>query len=233
MKRKGVVKGLQAPAGLRVDSRGNIYAADGLHLDGKPYPPEIDAFVRKLRAKGTTPRGRHSEAPEDCYGEGYGTILKFGPEGGEIASGTAAGAGQKQLASYPGKFKFAASGLKASYGRVSPMSPPRARAFSACWCLHAIFDMDRHDRLYVPDALQFRVRILDASFNEILAFGEYDSATGKGGEANHPGPAIPFEYPTYVSAAGDVIFVTDTVSCARRIVQVRLKYAAEDTCALK
>jgi hypothetical protein len=233
MRRKGVVKGLQAPVGLRLDSRGNIYVADGLHLDGKPYPPEIAEFVGRLRAAGTTPRGRHSEAPEDCYGEGYGSILKFGPEGGEIALGAAAGDGGKQLASYPGKFKFAASGLKAAYGRISPMSPPRARAFSACWCLHAIFDIDAHDRLFVPDAMQFKVRVLDASFNQILAFGEYDGATGKGGKANAPGPAIPFEYPTYVSAAGDVAYVTDTVSCARRIVRVRLKYAAEETCGIR
>ncbi len=232
MKKKGVVTGLQAPVGLRLDSRGNIYVADGLHLEGKPYPPEIDAFVKRLRAAGTTPRGRHSEAPEDCYGEGYGSILKFGPAGGKIVRGAAAG-GQRQLASYPGKFKFAVSGLKDAYGRISPLSPPRAVSFSACWCLHAIFDMDGYDRLFVPDALQFKVRVLDSNFNEILAFGEYDSATVKGGKANHPGPPIPFEYPTYVSVAGDTVYVTDTASCARRIVQVKLDHAAEKTCPIR
>jgi hypothetical protein len=235
MKRRGVVKGLQGAACLRLDSRGNIYVADGLKRDGEPYPPEIAEFAARLRQKkSTVPRGYHSEAPEDSYGEGCGGVLKFGPGGGEIRRADSAGSGETLLSAYPHKIKFAAKGLEGVYGRISPMSPPRYDyPYSACWCLYAIFDVDGYDRLFVPDAVQFRVRVLDASFNEILSFGDYDQATGKGGKANAPGPEIPFEFPTYVNVGGDFAYVTDSAPCARRIVRVRLGYAAEETCPVR
>jgi len=234
MKRTDVVTGLQGAASLRVDSRGNIYVADGLQPAGRPYPPEIDAFARRLRAAGTTRRGGHSEAVEDAYGEAYGSILKFGPTGGAIRKmrkDEKAQAGETLLSAYPHTITFAAKGLEGAYPRISPMCPPRyAYPYSACWCLHAIFDIDGYDRLFVPDAMQFRVRVLDANFNEILAFGGYDSATTRGGKANAPGPEIPVEFPSYVHVGGDAVYVTDSASCARRIVRVSLTYAAEETC---
>jgi hypothetical protein len=238
IKRKDIVIGLQGPSSLRVDSYGNIFVADGLNRHGKPYPPEIDAFAERLRAKGTTKRGVHSEAVEDAYGEAYGSIFKFGPEGGSIRrldGGAAAGADEELLSPYPQKIKFAAKGVKAIYPRISPMAPPRYMrgGISACWCLFAIYDLDAHNRLFVPDAMQFCVRVTDANFNEILRFGDFDRATTKGGKENAPGPEIPFEFPTYVHASDDAAYVTDTASCARRVVRVKLSYAAEETCAVK
>jgi NHL repeat len=240
IKRKDVVTGLQAPTSIRVDSRGNIYVADGLKLAGQSYPPEIDTFAKKLRAQGSTKRGGHSEAVEDAYGEGYGAIYKFGPQGGQIrrlGKGQKAKPGEKMLNAYQGygaKLNYAANGLKGIYPRISQMSPPRYDySFSACWCVHAIFDLDAYDRLIVPDAMQFKVRVLDASFNEILSFGGYDSATDKGGKANLPGPEIPFEYPMFAHAGGDYLYITDSASCARRIVRVKLTYAVEESCGVK
>ncbi len=233
MKREAVVRGLRGAACLRVDSRGNIYVADGLKPAGRPYPPEIDKFAKRLRAKGTTKRGYHGEAVEDSYGEGYGSILKFGPDGGSIRRAKTVADGETLLASYPGRQKFAVKGLKDIYGRISPMCPPRNAMYSACWCLHAMFDIDAHDRLFVADALQFRVRVVDANFNEILSFGGYDQAAEKGGKANAPGPPIPFEFPSYVNVGGDYVYITDSASCARRIVRVKLGYAAEEICEVK
>jgi hypothetical protein len=126
-----------------------------------------------------------------------------------------------------------ATGLKGTYPRLSPMSPPRGSQFSACWCLHAIFDVDGYDRLFVPDAMQFKVRVLDANFNELASFGGYDSATARGGKENLPGPPIPFEFPTHANVAGDVVYVTDSASGARRIVRVRLSYAVEESCPVQ
>jgi hypothetical protein len=108
-----------------------------------------------------------------------------------------------------------------------------AGGVSACWCLFAIYDLDAHNRLFVPDAMQFCVRVVDANFNEIVKFGDYDRATPKGGKANAPGPEIPFEFPTYVHASDAAAYVTDTASCARRIVRVKLAYAVEETCSVQ
>ncbi len=238
IKRKDVIVGLQGAASLRVDSYGNIFVADGFNRDGQPYPPEIDAFAKRLRAKGTNKRYVHSEAVEDVYGEAYGSILKFGPKGGKIrllAGGEKARDDEILISPYLQRVKLAAKGVKGMYPRISPMAPPRGLkgGVSACWCLFAIYDLDTHNRLFVPDAMQFCVRVVDANFNEIMKFGNYDRATMKGGKANAPGPEIPFEFPTYVSASDDAVYVTDTASCARRIVRVKLGYAAEDTCDIR
>ncbi len=236
IKRKNIVRGLRGPSSLKVDSHGNIFVADGFNLDGQPYPPEIAALAKRVRAGGATEKGLHTEAVEDCYGEGYGSIFKFGAAGGEIRNlqkGENPKPGEKPLRAYSWRSGFAGSGIKDIYPRISPLSPPRGIEFSSCWCLYAMFDIDGHDRLFVPDALQFCVRVLDSNFNEILTFGGYDQATDKGGKANLPGPEIPFEFPTYVHVGGDAAYVTDTASCARRVIRVKLGYAAEETCQVK
>jgi NHL repeat len=236
IKRKGVVRGLTGPSSLKVDSYGNIFVADGLNLAGQPYPPEIDAFAKQLRAKGTNKRRSSSEAVEDCYGQAYGSIFKFSAEGGEIrklGKGEKSKPDERLLAAHSWRSKFAAKGLTGIYPRISPMSPPRGLEFSSCWCLYAMFDLDSHNRLFVPDAMQFCVRVLDANFNEIAKFGGYDSATSRAGKANLPGPEIPFGFPTYVHVGGDAAYVTDTAPCARRVVRVKLSYATEETCAIR
>jgi sugar lactone lactonase YvrE len=226
MQRKGVVEGLQAPVGVRVDSRGNIYVADGLKPADQMLPPEIDRFARRLRAAGTTPRGHHGEAVEDAYGEAYGSVLKFGPDGGRVRPVKQAEPSKKLLASYPGRRQFIADGLLAACPRISPMSPPRSMEFSACWCLAAFFDLDGYDRLFVPDAMQFCVRVLDANLNEILRFGGYDRAE-PGAAPGAGGPPIPFEFPTWVNVSDAAAYVADAAPCAHRVVRVRLGYRRE------
>jgi hypothetical protein len=105
--------------------------SDGLTPDGRPYPPEIDAFAKQLRARGTTERGYHSEAVEDSYGEAYGSILKFSAAGGTIRKlpeGPASRPdGTMLLSAYPHKIKFAASGIERTYGRISDLFRHMAR----------------------------------------------------------------------------------------------------------
>jgi NHL repeat len=239
IKRKDIITGFQGPTSLRVDSNGNIFVADGFNRYGKPYPPEIDKFAKRLRAKGTSKRGIHSEAVEDSYGEAYGSIFKFSAkEGGSIrkvGNDYQTQGDEIIISPYPQKAKFVVSGAKGIYPRISPLAPPRyiSGGVSSCWCLFAIFDLDMHNRLFVPDAMQQCVRVVDANFNEILKFGEYDSATSKGGKANLPGPEIPFEFPTYVHVSDDAAYVTDTASCARRVVRVKLSYRVEESCKIK
>ena len=223
IEKKVVVEGLQAPVGLRVDSRGNIFVGDGLKPADTPYPPEIAAFAKHLREKGTTPRGPHSEAVEDVYGESYGSILKFGPSGGKI---TTEGGGTP-LVAYPGDSKFSATGLKGAYAKLSPMCPPRGMRFSACWCMSAWFDIDGFDRLFVPDALQFCVHVVDSNFNEITSFGEYGAAGDK-----NSGKGITFEFPVWVHTSDSAAYVVDAASCASRAIRVKLEYLAQESCAL-
>lgn len=231
LKQDDVVSGLLGPNSCRVDSRGNIFVAEGLHPANEELPPEIQTFAKRVREKTPEPRALHGEAIEDSYGEGYGVILKFGPAGGKLRETVKAEAGETLFTAYPGKRSYAASEVQSAYHRISPMSAPRLH-YTSCWCLVAFFDLDRYDRLFVPDGLQFCVRVLDANFNEITRFGAYDAASGKGGAANAPGPEIPFEFPAHVNVSDAAAYVMDGGQCAQRVVRVKLAYRDQASCAI-
>ena len=216
------VTGLLGPIGVKVDRGGNIYTADNLKPAGVYWPKELDGFISKLDKKG-----------RDEYAEAYGAILKFGPKGGSVkpAAG-AAPAGARDMELCAGEKKFAVEGLVDCYVGVSPLAPLRTGFKSKCWCLGASFDLDAHDRLFVPDSARFRVQVLDSNFNPIMSFGGYDSIDAPQGRANAPGPEVSFECPLQVSASDQAAYVYDAAPCARRTLRIKLTYAAEETCAL-
>ncbi|HOX05421.1 MAG TPA: hypothetical protein PK280_03385 [Planctomycetota bacterium] len=222
---KKLLGSLPAPASVKVDSRGNIFIADNLKPVGQHWPAEINDFVSKLDKPG-----------QAQYAEIYGAVLKFGPAGGTVkrlAKGAApSGDGKARVMdACQGEWKFEVEGLLASYVGVSPRPPPRLER-SKCWCLSSSLDMDRHDRLFVPDSARFRVHVLDSNLNLILDFGGYDNADAPGGAANAPGPEIPMECPLSVRASDTAAYVLDAAPCTPRVVRVKLSYAAEETCAL-
>jgi hypothetical protein len=216
------VTGLLGPIGVKVDRKGNIYTADNLKPAGIYWPKELDGFISKLDKKG-----------RDEYAETYGAILKFGPKGGSVkpASG-AAPAGARTMELCAGEKKFVVEGLVDCYVGVSPLAPLRTGFRSKCWCLGASFDLDAHDRLFVPDSACFCVRVLDSNFNPIMSFGGYDSIDAPQGKANAPGPEISFECPLGVNVSDQAAYVYDAAPCARRTMRVKLTYTAEETCAL-
>jgi len=129
-----------------------------------------------------------------------------------------------------GEKRYLVEGLAGLYASISPRPPVRTGFRSKCWCLGAWFDLDRYDRLFVPDAARFRIHVLDANFNPILEFGGYDSVDSPGGNANAPGPEIPFECPIGVAVSDSAAYVFDAAPCVARIVRVRFSYAAEGSC---
>ncbi len=214
------VTGLLGPIGVMVDRRGNIYTADNLKPAGVHWPKEMDGFISKLDKKG-----------RDEYGETYGAILKFGPKGGSVKPG-AAGAGERAMELCAGEKKFAVAGLVDCYVGISPLAPLRTGFKSKCWCLGSSFDLDAHDRLFVPDSARFCVHVLDSNFNPIMDFGGYDSIDAPEGRGNLPGPEISFECPTGVRVSDQAAYVYDAAPCARRTMRLKLTYAAEETCSL-
>jgi DNA-binding beta-propeller fold protein YncE len=214
------VTGLLGPIGVRVDRKGNIYTADNLKPAGVYWPKELDGFIAKLDKKG-----------RDEYAETYGAILKFGPKGGSVKPG-AAGAGARAMEICAGEKKFAVEGLVDCHVGISPLAPLRTGFKSKCWCLGASFDLDAHDRLFVPDSARFRVQVLDSNLNPITSFGGYDSIDAPQGKANQPGPEISFECPLSVHVSDLAAYVYDAAPCARRTMRIKLTYAAEETCAL-
>jgi hypothetical protein len=216
------VTGLLGPIGVKVDRKGNIYTADNLKPAGVYWPRELDGFIAKLNKKG-----------QDEYAETYGAILKFGPQGGSVKPATAATpAGARIMELCAGEKKFAVEGLIDCYVGISPLAPLRTGFKSKCWCLGASFDLDAHDRLFVPDSARFRIQVLDSNFNPIMSFGSYDNIDAPQGKAHAPGPEISFECPLSVKVSDQAAYVNDASPCARRTLRIKLNYAAEAECAI-
>lgn len=144
-----------------------------------------------------------------------GCIVKVSPQGGGIA---------RRKGDRPG-IQFADyffEGAVTAYPRLSP------RADRGCVCKEGRFDLDDYARLYVPDVLDFCIRVYDNAGNLICRFGRYGNADSAGLQSPLPRPAIPFGWPMSVSVnrAGR-LYVADVLN--QRIVRVDLAYAAEAT----
>ena len=224
-----LVTGLLGPMSVKADRHGNIFIADNLKPAGKLWPKEMDSFI-----KGLDPMGRRE------YEEMYGSILKFGKSGTIDRTNKKAkledvdvSKGETVMVISGGEQSFKVTGLKDSFVGISPLPPMRYNFRSKCWCLGAMFDMDRHDRLFVPDAARFCVNILDSNFNKIGEFGGYGTIADPGGAANAPGPDVPLECPAEIKVSDKAAYVLDRAPGVARIVRVKLGYAAEATCLVK
>lgn len=219
-----LLKGLPAPASLKVDRQGNLYVCDNLKPRGRFWPKAVDQFISGLPDDG-----------QDQYAESYGSVLKFGPEGGAVRrlrKGDRPAAGEVVLDMAKGEQQYAVKGLLDAFVGISPR-PPIRRGFRArCWCLDSSIALDRHDRLFVPDSARFMVHVLDTNFNEITTFGGFDTLDSPGGPANAPGPNVPLECPTSVHVSDAAAYVVDSAPCAGRMLRVKLEYAADESCTI-
>jgi hypothetical protein len=97
-------------------------------------------------------------------------------------------------------------------------------------CEGAGFDVDPFGRVFFPNLGQFRIEVVDTNNTPIATFGKYGNEDSGGPNTKIKTPDIPLAWPTYVAVSDRWAYVADTVN--RRIVRVKLNYAAEATCAL-
>jgi hypothetical protein len=172
----------------------------------------------------------------------YGSVFKFGPEGGRFVIGGQPGEGENprppaaladaeeyQTAYFKNtvwcqgaRWRYRGFGLCAN--RTEAWGDP------ACSCMTSRFDLDDYGRLFVPDVFRFSIGVLDSAGNQITRFGGYGNADSAGAGSAVPTPAIPFGAPNAVAVAGDHVYVADRKN--RRIAVVRLTYAAEHFCPI-
>ncbi len=200
--RKEFIKLDTRVGGVRVDRSGNVYVGAFIKPKDEPVPKWF--------------AGRLPEEQKWWYTHMYGSLLKFKPSGGSIATGDG------RLMSRV-RFKFApkkARGLLWSYHGLSPL-PSRAQG---CECQTARFDVDGYGRVFVPDAFRFSITVLDANGNLISRFGEYGNENDQGGDGK-----IPFAWPLSVAVSDRAAYIGDLVNA--RVVAVKLGAAAEGKCA--
>jgi hypothetical protein len=159
--------------GPRVDPAGNLYLAECLKPGGRRVPEVFESHLRpKLK---------------DLYSMQYGSLIKFGPEGGTVEWPVkeAESAGNVDLPAtlktekVPGNWYL---DLFSGNPRLTDATVRGAQwirpGFSKigrpyCFCLTVDFDVDDFGRVFYPDLLQFRVGVLDTNGNPILTFGGY------------------------------------------------------------
>lgn len=224
----------------RLDAKGNVYIADLVKPVGRSYPEFFD---------GKLPAPPKNVGGGDLFWNSYmyGSVIKFPPEGGIIWH-------QKELPKsclgkppeallkkprVPFKRHFAYSphltgevqgALWVRFG-YSPYSAHMSGNTSHCMCEGSGFDVDGFGRVFFPNLGQFRIEVVDTNNNAITTFGKYGNEDSGGPGAAVKKPQVPLAWPTYVAVSGRWAYVSDTVN--RRVVRVKLGYAAEATCEAK
>jgi len=201
---------------VRLDSAGNLYVALGLRPGTDWLPPGL---------KGSIPAGKADPTAVNNvngYPLIYGSIAKFGPKGGIVRDGVGG-----VVCNYGHGRRIEVKGAQWIVGGVSPVTSwatPKSApgTINICLCESPRFDVDRFGRSFFPDAARCRVGILDTAGNEIGWFGKYGNADSKG---------LSFCWPQAVAAGDRAVYVGDRLN--RRIVAVRLRYAAEALCKIE
>lgn len=225
----------------RLDPKGNVYVADLVKPVDRSYPEFFDG---KLEA----PPKNVGGGDRFWYSYTYGSIVKFPPEGGVIwhqkdfLPKSCVGKPPEELLKKPKvpfKRHFAyqphltgeiQGALWTRFG-FAPYSSHMSGNTSHCMCEGSGFDVDPFGRVFYPNLGQFRVEVIDTNNNAITTFGKYGNEDSGGAKALVKKPDIPLAWPAYVAASDRFAYVADTVN--RRVVRVKLGYAAEATCVVK
>lgn len=221
----------------RIDAKGNVYIADLVKPVDRSYPEFFD---------GKLPTPPKETNGGDLFWNSYmyGSIIKFPPEGGIIwhqKNLPKSCVGQPPAAllakpKEPFKRHFSSSphltgeiqgALWTRFG-YSPYSAHMSGMTSHCMCEGSGFDVDPFGRVFFPNLGQFRIEVVDTNNNPITTFGQYGNEDSGGPNAQVKKADIPLAWPVYVAASDRFAYVADTVN--RRVVRVKLGYAADETC---
>ena len=154
-----------------------------------------------------------------------GAVVKFPPTGGGYVKRDFKKQGKDGgLAWHGSNIGNFVEGAQTVYPDLGP------QVNRGCVCKEARFDLDGYGRLYVPNGLDYCVRIYDNAGNQILRFGHYGNADTCGPESDVPEPAIGLGWPVSI-AAGHLgkgrLYVADTLNA--RVVRVDVKHALDET----
>ncbi len=215
----------EVAVGPKFDPQGNIYIAEQVRPKGWRSPPGMkqSAYL-------------------------YGSIIKFSPKGGQVLFSRG---GYKPV--YPPGVKPdldpALKTVDADYiYRFDYKKLLGAKLTGALWihpgishiehagctCENIRFDVDGFGRVFYPDTCRFRVGVLDTNGNEITHFGGYGNADGKGPQSRDKSlakPDIALAWLVGVGATDDYAYMGDVLN--RRLLRVKLTYAAEEVCEVK
>ncbi len=218
LKKKGLIVAGSSDECVRVDPRGNIYLCSNIKAKEAIYPPEF---------RGKLPNAVKWEHGVNWYGW-YGSIIKFPPTGGSNWGSK----GQAHVSAWGyGKSQPKVENALWLHTGIFPTPCITPYQYFRCSCFGPRFDVDGFGRVFMPDAATFSVRVIDTNANPIARFGSYGNMDSAGPKSAIPEPAIPFAWPQYVAVSNEAVYVSDVIN--RRVVRVKLEYAAEETCPIR
>jgi len=227
---------------LRVDPKGNIYLAEPVKPPGRLWPEFFDGKVEAVR------KGAGAVGPGFWNSWMYGSIVKFPASGGAIwydknrkVPDTVTGAPPAELLAKPtvkvqahlGYSTEAQAEIQGAEWYRFGFSPHTLifTGSDTCMCYGSGFDVDPYGRVFFPNLGQFRVEVVDTANNPITMFGKYGNQDSGGKDAAVKKPEIPLAWPLSLAVSDTHVYVADDLS--RRVVKVKLAYAAQETCAMK
>jgi hypothetical protein len=203
-----------------LDIHGNLYVAAGIRPREEIFPA---IFGKK--------------EPTRFYPWMYGSVVKFSPRGGTLF--------YQPREKKPGAV-WPPEGATGMVKRTSFLSPEvyvkdatwirsgfsvLPSSYFCCGCYDSRFCVDYYGRVYIPDAGQFSVFVVDAANNVLRRFGDYGNADSGGAGSRVSTPQIPLSWPYAVSVGKSGIYVSDFIN--RRLLRIDLQYAAEATCEIR
>ncbi|MHC4917559.1 MAG: hypothetical protein ACYTGB_18950, partial [Planctomycetota bacterium] len=206
--------------GLRVDSRSNVYVGIQAVDKGKPIP---DWFAGKL------PKDTAHHRPSCAYRQ-YGAVAKFRPSGGAVVGDPGGKHYGVLIYGKRGPVKLVNCEWLRRGGEV-PVRGTHGNDVVHCFCETSRFDIDFHDRLFVPDIHRFCVQVLDSAGNVVSLIGSYGNMDNRGPKSEHPKPEIPYGWPLVAQVYGGKLYVVDLTN--RRIVVAKLLNAVSEQCSVQ
>jgi len=225
-----------AAAGVRIARDGSIYVAEDVMPEDRPLPAEFAKI-----------KGR----PASVYRYIYGSIVRFGPEGGKVI---AYRRGKKAPEEGKRGVNLHWSGtrrvrLTGQFRGFVTSTAPTGAGWGQCTCHGARFDVDGFGRVFVPEVTRFSIKVVDAAGNLLVRIGTYgnaddgpqlriaDCGVRSEGAKNRkpvdgsPNSAICFAWPAHVAVTDRAVYVSDMVN--RRVVRVKLSCRTEATCPVR
>jgi hypothetical protein len=231
LKREVVAKIGDGACGPRVDPAGNIYVGEAARPGSHELPEFFKGKVPEIKSDGkalAVPKEAHA------YSWGYGSIVKFSPQGGEICWP----AGEKLEANYkPWGGQVPGAAAIEFHQQCSEIRIQKAASKGVLWaqpgfypvttshvcnCLASYFDVDGFGRVFYPEGARCRVGMLDTNGNVIGHFGSYGNRDAAG-----KGDYVPLAMPIAVAATDRFVYVGDINN--HHLVRAKLGYAAEET----
>ncbi len=249
MQKKNIIDGMgYGDCGLGVDVAGNIYVGANVKSGEQPFPKP---FMNKITTKTWNfwkGKNKVRETPWhymylNPYLFFWGSVFKFGPEGGAFYGYTKEPAeGKARPISYLEKAPQDSKAFKSAYlGRdvkvtgmqwqhlgvgIVPSSSDGPLPDPGCVCWTSRLAVDAYGRVYAPNVFEFCVDMLDAAGNRMKRIGDY-------GNVDDAGPDIKFAWPAFVSVlpGGEKLMVSDMVS--RRVAVIEFEAAKVVVCPVE